>query len=68
MHANLKSLTEFPKLALKPITATNTSTVCLVCRKEAILNTHCHNCKVFGEAPVAVSAVSIWDAPLSRIT
>lgn len=52
-------------LALKPITARNTSPVCQCVDTVGSdsENTHCHNCKMFAEALVADSAVPIWNAP-----
>lgn len=51
-------------LALKPITAGNTSPVCQLQKLwEAIVSTQWHNCKLLADARVADSAVPIWIAP-----
>lgn len=51
-------------LALKPITAGNTSPVCQLQKLwEAIVSTQCHNCKLLADARVADSAAPIWIAP-----
>lgn len=56
-------------LALKPITAGNTSPVCQLQKLwEAIVSAQRHNCKLLADARVADSAAPIWIAPLSGIT
>lgn len=55
-------------LALKPITAGNTSPVCQLQKLwEAIVSAQRHNCKLLADARVADSAAPIWIAPLSGI-